>query len=135
MPAQRALQFGFAVVLGPTSVACESPNYAEPETWAAAELSESWVREDAGAAVEAGVSDTFATMSMNVRIPVDRGERSWTKRLPRISKVIERHAPDLIGLQEVQSEPFADLLSPAIREEAIRVDAGRQPPHPSYRGR
>lgn len=53
----------------------------------------------------------FVISSFNMRTDcgADKGERTWTNRLPRILKIIEDHKLDLIGTQELKENQVAHL--------------------------
>ncbi len=53
----------------------------------------------------------FAICSFNMRTDcgADKGELTWTNRLPRILKVIEDHRLDVIGAQELKENQVAHL--------------------------
>ena len=64
--------------------------------------------EDVGVVSEAAAS-AFGVMTVNVRIPVDGGENTWSQRLPRLVSMIKADAPAIIGLQELRASTHADL--------------------------
>lgn len=53
----------------------------------------------------------FVVSSFNMRTDcgADKGELTWTNRLPRILKVIEDHRMDIIGAQELKENQVAHL--------------------------
>ena len=53
----------------------------------------------------------FAICSFNMRTDcgADKGELTWTNRLPRILKIIEDHRMDIIGAQELKENQVAHL--------------------------
>ena len=53
----------------------------------------------------------FAICSFNMRTDcgADKGELTWTNRLPRILKIIEDHKLDIIGAQELKENQVAHL--------------------------
>lgn len=57
------------------------------------------------------VGKPFVVCSFNMRTDcgADKGERTWTNRLPRILKIIEDHRLDIIGAQELKENQVAHL--------------------------
>ena len=57
------------------------------------------------------VGKPFVVCSFNMRTDcgADKGELTWTNRLPRILKIIEDHKLDLIGAQELKENQVAHL--------------------------
>lgn len=57
------------------------------------------------------VGKPFVISSFNMRTDcgADKGELTWTNRLPRILKIIEEHRLDLIGAQELKENQVAHL--------------------------
>ena len=53
----------------------------------------------------------FTVCSFNMRTDcgADKGELTWTNRLPRILKIIENHKLDIIGAQELKENQVAHL--------------------------
>ena len=47
--------------------------------------------------------------SYNIRVPVDKGDNTWAKRLPRIRKVIEQNKLDIFGVQEALKYQLENL--------------------------
>ena len=57
------------------------------------------------------VGKPFVVCSFNMRTDcgADKGELTWTNRLPRILKIIENHKLDVIGAQELKENQVAHL--------------------------
>lgn len=55
---------------------------------------------------------SLRTMTFNIReAGMDRGTRHWSARAAKVAEVIERQAPDVVGLQEATPPQVADLLA------------------------
>jgi endonuclease/exonuclease/phosphatase family metal-dependent hydrolase len=54
---------------------------------------------------------TFTVCSFNMRTDcgADKGDLTWTNRLPRVLKIIENHRLDIIGAQELKHNQVAHL--------------------------
>lgn len=53
----------------------------------------------------------FVVCSFNMRVPCDKGENSWSNRIPRILRLIEDRRLDIIGAQELHLSQVADVRS------------------------
>jgi endonuclease/exonuclease/phosphatase family metal-dependent hydrolase len=67
---------------------------------AAAVVSLSSVIMDSGSA--AAGDARLQVMTYNVRLDADPPPRDWASRLPLMTRVLRRHAPDLVGVQEAR---------------------------------
>ena len=65
----------------------------------------------------------FVVCSFNMRTDcgADKGELTWTNRLPRILKVIEDHRLDIIGAQELKENQVAHLRPRAMKSSGADV--------------
>ncbi|MAY75784.1 MAG: endonuclease [Phycisphaerae bacterium] len=64
-------------------------------------------------------ADTWRVMSFNIRYgTADDGPDRWEVRASRVVAMIERHAPDVVGLQEPQAFQVAELLAGMSRYAA-----------------
>ena len=64
---------------------------------------------DADNARSAGKPFAICSFNMRTDCGADKGELTWTNRLPRILKIIEDHKLDLIGAQELKENQVAHL--------------------------
>ena len=66
---------------------------------------------EAGTTTETQSGKPFVISSFNMRTDcgADKGELTWTNRLPRVLKVIEDHRMDIIGAQELKENQVAHL--------------------------
>ena len=64
---------------------------------------------DADNARSAGKPFVISSFNMRTDCGADKGELTWTNRLPRILKIIEDHRLDLIGAQELKENQVANL--------------------------
>ena len=55
-------------------------------------------------------ADAFRVATFNIRCPVDKSPNAWPERGGRVRGVMERHAFDVVGLQEATSGQIDDLL-------------------------
>ena len=65
----------------------------------------------AAADTDSHAEKPFTVCSFNMRTDcgADKGELTWTNRLPRILKIIENHKLDVIGAQELKENQVAHL--------------------------
>jgi len=59
----------------------------------------------------AGKPFVISSFNMRTDCGADKGELTWTNRLPRVLKVIEDHRMDIIGAQELKENQVAHLRS------------------------
>ena len=64
---------------------------------------------DTDASKQSGKPFTISSFNMRTDCGADKGELTWTNRLPRILKVIEDHRMDVIGAQELKENQVAHL--------------------------
>ena len=64
---------------------------------------------DADNARSAGKPFAICSFNMRTDCGADKGELTWTNRLPRILKIIEDHRLDIIGAQELKENQVAHL--------------------------
>ena len=58
---------------------------------------------------QSGTPFVISSFNMRTNCGADKGELTWTNRLPRILKIIEDHKLDIIGAQELKENQVADL--------------------------
>ena len=68
---------------------------------------------------------TLRAATFNIRTCVDPPPNSWDLRLPRISRLLDALAPDIIGMQEVTARQLDDLLKlPGWEHVGVARDDG-----------
>lgn len=64
----------------------------------------------APASAQQRTNDVLRVMSFNVRLPIDKGEKSWEARLPVAIAMLKRTQPDIIGTQELHRRQGNDIV-------------------------
>ena len=80
---------------------------------------------DADNARSAGKPFVISSFNMRTDCGADKGELTWTNRLPRILKVIADHRMDIIGAQELKENQVAHLREALGPKEYKLVGRGR----------
>ena len=75
---------------------------------------------DADAVRSAGKPFAICSFNMRTDCGADKGELTWTNRLPRILKIIEDHKLDIIGAQELK-ENQVDHLREALGPKGYKI--------------
>lgn len=62
-------------------------------------------------AVVAGEAQALTVATYNVRFDVDKGDRTWAKRQPRVVEVVRRGGFDVVGFQEVRTDMWVGFTN------------------------